>query len=404
LQSSPPPVPVAGIVTNVNATPSTWNVAVQAGATVLSPDRTVVLSLDLEGRPRSWFVGGRTFKRSLASEVFGRQSEGGVRRRWRVPDAEAAALFEQGLDVVRRARSAVGAIPEAQREELDARLERAAAWTPARLCAERERFLATYAPISILPPDQYGAVVLQASFGCSWNRCTFCSFYQDRAFEVRPAADFAAHVAAVRDLLGRDADARRGVFLADGNALVLANARLRPIFAAARAVFPDRPFAGFVDVFSGERKPAGDWRELRELGLARVAIGVETGHDPLLAYLNKPGGADAAAAFAGLLKSAGLTLQVILMAGVGGRRFAAGHLRDTARLLARLPLGADDVVYLSPFVVQPGSAYAERAAAEGLAPLSPEELAAQLADLRAVARAAVPAARVALYPIDEFVY
>jgi hypothetical protein len=61
-------------------------------------------------------------------------------------------------------------------------------------------------------------------------------------------------------------------------------------------------------------------------------------------------------------------------------------------------------VYLSPFVVQPGSAYAERAAAEGLAPLSPGELAAQLAELRAAARAAAPAARVALYPIDEFVY
>jgi radical SAM superfamily enzyme YgiQ (UPF0313 family) len=382
-----------------------WHVALQPGATVLSPARDEVLSLDLEGRPRTYFVRGRTYKRSLASELFGRRTVAGVRRRWRVPDAEATGLFARAAEVVATASAEAGAVvPSARRPEFVARLERARSWTPDRLRAERERFLATYAPIAILPPDQYGAVVLQASFGCSWNRCTFCSFYQDRAFEVRSTADFAAHVSGVRGLLGRDAAARRGVFLADGNALVLANARLQPIFEAARAAFPGQPLAGFVDVFSGERKPASDWRELRELGLARVAIGVETGHDPLLAYLNKPGGADQAATFVAQLKAAGLAVQVILMAGVGGQRFAVGHLRDSARLLARLPLDARDVVYLSPFVVQPGSAYAARAEAEGLAPLSPTELTAQLADLRAAARASAPAARVALYPSDEFVY
>ena len=382
-----------------------WQVALQPGATVLSPVRDEVLSLDLEGRPRTYFVRGRTYKRSLASELFGRRTVAGVRRRWRVPEAESDALFARAAEVVAAAlKEAAMAQPAARRPELVARLERALAWTPDRLRGEAERFRAAYAPISILPPDQYGAAVLQASFGCSWNRCTFCSFYQDRTFEVRPATAFEAHVAAVRDLLGRDADTRRGVFLADGNALVLANARLRPIFAAARAAFPGQPFAGFVDVFSGDRKPASDWRELRALGLARVAIGVETGHDPLLAYLNKPGTADQAATFVTELKAAGLAVQVILMAGVGGRRFAAGHLRDSARLLARLPLDARDVVYLSPFVVQPGSAYADRAAAEGLRPLSPADLAAQLADLRGAARASAPAARVALYPIDEFVY
>jgi len=383
----------------------TWHVALQPSATVLSPARDEVLGLDLEGRPRTYFVRGRTYKRSLASELFGRRTEAGVRSRWRVPAAKAADLFARASEVVSAALAeAGGALPAARRPEFVARLERALAWTPERLRGERERFLAAYAPISILPPDQYGAVVLQASFGCSWNRCTFCSFYQDRAFQVRPPEDFEAHVAGVHDLLGRDAAARRGVFLADGNALVLANARLRPIFETARAAFPGQPFAGFVDVFSGERKPASDWHELRELGLARVAIGVETGHDPLLAYLNKPGGADEADAFITQLKGAGLAVQVILMAGVGGHRFAVGHLRDSARLLARLPLDARDVVYLSPFVVQPGSAYAARAEAEGLAPLSPAEMAAQLADLRAAARASAPAPRVALYPIDEFVY
>lgn len=392
-----------------------WRVAVQAHATTLSPTRAEVVAFDLEGRPSSWFQAGRTFKRSLASGVYGRRTENGVRRRWRVPEDEAGAAFARALEVAARAADdlehgrldaaalAPAATPGAL-ERLRARLADALAWTPARLADERTRFAAAYAPVAILPPDQYGAVVLQATFGCSWNRCTFCSFYQDRPFQVRPPEAFAAHVDAVRALLGRAVEGRRGVFLADGNALVLANARLRPVFEASRAAFPGRPVAGFVDVFSGERKDAGDWRELRALGLERVAIGVETGHDPLLAFLNKPGGADEAAAFVADLKRAGLRVAVILMVGVGGARFAEAHVRDSAALLGRLGLDAGDVVYLSPFVEHPGSAYAARAAAEGVVALDPDALAMQYRTLRAAARAGAPRAPTARYDIDEFVY
>jgi len=381
-----------------------WRIAVQAGATVLGPGPDEVISFDLEGRPRSWFRHGQTFKRSLASDVVGRQTVEGVRRRWRLREDEADTLFRRAAEVADAATGRLGDVPEGRREELRARLERALAWDPQRLRSERARFDAAYAPITILPPDQYGAIVLQATFGCSWNRCTFCSFYQDRPFQVRAPEAFASHLEAVRDLLGRDAAARQGVFLADGNALVLGQARLRPIVEAAATAFPGRALAGFVDVFGGEHKPLGDWRALRALGLRRVAVGVETGHDALLEALNKPGGAEAAAAFVTTLKAAGLGVSVILMVGVGGRRFAGAHVHDTTALLARLPLAQGDLVYLSPFVEHTGSAYAERAQAEAWIGLSEAERASQAAALRQAARATVPAAQVAAYPIDEFVY
>jgi len=390
------------------APPSGWLVSLQPGHTTLSPRRDVVIAYDPEGRVSSWFTSGDTFKRSLASAVYGRRSEAGVRRRWRVSDDEITERFEQAAAIAADAATALHRgeelVATEQRAELAARLERIATWTPARLRGEAERFAGAYAPVSILPPDQYGAVVLQATFGCSWNRCTYCTFYQDRPFQVRPVAAFEAHIEAVAALLGRASAARRSIFLADGNALVLSNERLMPLLSAARVAFPGRPLAGFVDVFSGERKPLEAWQALREAGLERVAIGVETGHDPLLAYLNKPGSADEASAFVTLLKRAGLQVAVILMVGAGGRRFAAGHERDSAALLARLPLGAGDVVYLSPFVRHGDSAYAQRALADGLEDLDASEREQQDRALRAAARAAVPSAQVARYHIDEFVY
>lgn len=390
------------------APPAGWRVALHDVATTLAPAFDRVIAFDLEGRPSSWFDGGVTLKRSLASAVVGRRTVDGVRVRWTAPREEAQRRFVQAIDVARAAADALAAgdlpLTGADADELADRLTRATAWTPDRLAAEAERYAAAYRPIPILPPDQYGAIVLQASFGCSWNRCTYCSFYQDRAFEVRAPEAFAAHLDDVAALLGRSAAARRSLFLADGNALVLSNARLRPLFAAARERFPVRPFAGFVDVFSGERKPADAWRELAGWGLRRVAIGIETGHDPLLAYLNKPGSADEATAFVRTLKEAGLEVAAILMVGAGGLRYADGHLRDSAELLRRLPLGSGDVVYLSPFVRHAGSRYDAAARDDGLRDLTREERDAQEAALREAARAAVPRARIARYSIDEFVY
>src|SRR5262245_60532474 len=221
-----------------------WTCAWREESTTLSPDpeHATVYSFDLEGRPISWFVDERLYKRSLASEVHGRDQLHGARRRFVVAPEQAAEMFERILTSVASAPTA--SLDAALRH----RLEDILRWTPRALLDEKRRFEEAYRPVSILPPDQYLAVVLQASFGCSWNRCTYCDFYQDNPFRARTLEEFDAHAFAVEALLGRGAALRKSVFLADGNALVLSVERLRPLFEIARRVFPGRPLAGFVDV------------------------------------------------------------------------------------------------------------------------------------------------------------
>src|SRR6056297_237620 len=145
-----------------------WRVTVRPASTALSPRRDVVVAFDLEGRPTSLFAGGDTYKRSPSSELYGRRTEGGTRRRWRVPHDRAAALLDRALTIAAEARTALrrgerlpGVEGAAAASALAERLDTVADWTPDRLQAERRRFLDAYAPIAILPPDQYGAVVLQ---------------------------------------------------------------------------------------------------------------------------------------------------------------------------------------------------------------------------------------------------
>ncbi len=368
---------------------SDWIFSARKNITVLSPDLEMVFSFDLEGRPVSWFQDDRIYKRSLASRVHTRERIGGRRVRAVLPEAEAADSFRLLLD-----RIGSAPIPTVSEDHKD-RLRRILAWTPERLLEERGRFDRVYRPVSILPPDQYLAVVLQATWGCTWNQCTFCSFYQDRPFSCRPVDEFRKHCLDVRDLLGEGLKLRRSIFLADGNALVLGRDRLFPILEAAVEQFPGMPVHGFVDVFGGEGRPAAEWSELRELGLTRVHVGLETGCDELLSWLNKPGSAEDSFRFVSTLKEAGLKVALIFMVGAGGRKFARGHLEATVALAERLPLAKGDIVYLSPFQPEAGSTVID---------LTEDEIDLELTVLKDRVRQAAPAATVTRYDIREFLY
>ncbi len=364
-------------------------------ATVVSPDRERSATFDREGRLVFYSERGRTYKRSLASELHLRYRQGG-RRRERLDPEQAREIFDRAY------RMAAEVMPSAA-ADLRARLDKEILpWTPDRLAAEVRRFQAVYKPISILPPDQYLAVVLQATEGCTWNRCTFCNFYMDRPFAVRSPQEFARHARGVRRFLGRGLRLRRGIFLADGNALALSRARLEPLLEVATQEFPGRKLYGFVDLYSGERRHAEDWRELGKWGLERVYIGMETGLDELLELVNKPGSRAELEVFVNSLKTAGLRVCLIVMVGLGGREYRERHARATLEALESMPLGSGDLVYLSPFIEHGGSAYQERRLAAGLSPMSEGEVAAEVERLAGeVRRLGLKASR---YDIREFVY
>ena len=141
-------------------------------------------------------------------------------------------------------------------------------------------------------------------------------------------------------------------------------------------------------------------------GLRRVYIGMESGHNPLLVWLNKPGDATDVLDAVRTLKTTGLNVSVIAMLGVGGDRYAAGHVADTVALLNAMPLAAGDLIYFSDFVDTPDAPYAGLAAEAGVRPLDFAGLRQQEADIRAGFRPwdADHPPQMSRYDIEEFVY
>src|ERR1700732_1587397 len=86
------------------------------------------------------------------------------------------------------------------------------------------------------PPSEADALILQATIGCSWNHCTYCDMYRDKAFRVR---DLAESLADLEDAARTVGDRVEKVFVADGDALVMPMDHWMAILTRARGLFPN---------------------------------------------------------------------------------------------------------------------------------------------------------------------
>lgn len=404
----------------------------------LTVEGTTVLTYDRAGRPYAAFLEGRNYRRGLDNRVLEKWSEVGAgrkvrRRRWLTAE-ETDHFLARLRSLVQDIEAALRQGPRRILRGAEDSYEKGQHWLATilqydgvRLAEEKQRYREIYRSVSILPPDQYRAVVVQATEGCHWNRCIFCDLYRDRPFRIRSREEFRAHVREVKVFLGAGLTLRKSVFLGDANALIVAQPALRELFgvlqeefcflpadlaAAERASWRAAHREGvegvysFIDAFSPHRKTAEDFAELRRRGLRRVYVGLETGHAPLLRWLNKPGCPEDLGALIVRLKQAGLQVGVILLVGAGGKAFAAGHVADSVELVNRLPLDEKDLVYLSELVDPPHGEYARRMAAAGIAALSPDQLRDQREALRAglEGSAGRQGPKVATYDLREFVY
>jgi hypothetical protein len=383
-------------------------------STVLAVGDGIVSSWDLAGRPYALVRESGTYRRGLDGGLLHKReatpAEPRVRRRLSPADGEAvveAARTEasQTMAVLRR-----GAPAESPGDAVGDALERlrliAALDLPA-LAKDAARFEAASGRVGILPPDQYLALVVRLTEGCSWNACTFCSLYRDVPFRFKAEEELARHLAALRAYFGASLALRRSVFLGDANALCLAQPLLLPRLERVARELPGRPLFSFVDAWTGQRKTAADWRACGQLGLRRVYVGLESADPALLAWLEKPGTPGDAVELVAALHEGGVAAGVIVLLGAGGERFDAGHVARTADTLSAMRLSPDDVVYFSEYVDDPSVAYGRRAGgASDLAPLPPARARAQRDAILRGFRPADPARppRSATYDLREFVY
>jgi hypothetical protein len=380
----------------------------------VSLDEREVMAWDRAGRLYSVWRRGRTYRRGLNGCILEKWWDGDGRHRGQMALADAERLVDGAASRARHLGDAIDrsgcrwqAAPETSAwSDLRTTLTRAAVFDSQAARRDAAQFSEVYQPIGILPPDQYLALVVQATRGCSFGTCTFCDFYH-QTYRVRTPAEFRRHLTAVRAFLGDSLLLRgRSIFLGAANVLAVPTARLVPLFELLADLFdgPARGVGAFLDAFSGVGKDEADYRALAQLGLRRVYVGLESGHDPLLRFVRKPGTAADAIATVNAVRSAGVSVGVIVLVGLGGDRFDQEHASETAAILNRMALGPGDLIYLSDLVEMPGTRYPALAADASIRALTAEERLAQRQRIQAALVFAGARPRIAAYDVREFVY
>ena len=261
---------------------------------------------------------------------------------------------------------------------------------------------------AIRPPSEGGSLslLLRITRNCPWSRCTFCyaSFYNRERFELRTVDELKADINTVKAIcdeikalswqLGFDGkiealanplpglllggkDIRslnvnevknvhcvinvynwlvtgsKTVFLQDADSPIMYTDQLIEVLRYLKETFPSiNRITSYARTHTIIRRKPEELRQIRDAGLNRLHIGLETGDDELLAYINKGVTAEEHIKAGKQAKEAGFELSLYVMPGLGGSALWQQHAINTARVLNEIN---PDFIRMRPLVPRAGT-------------------------------------------------
>ena len=222
----------------------------------------------------------------------------------------------------------------------------------------------------IRPPSEAYSLLIRATRNCPWNRCKFCSTYKGGKFQLRPVEEIKEDIKAakviqdkIKELSWKSGYGGRvketagmvlnnppneayynvalwlyaggeSAFLQDANNLIMRTIELVEVIRFLKQTLPSiNRITSYARSKTASKKKLDELIELREAGLSRLHIGLESGYDPLLQYMDK--GVTAAEHIAGGRKvvESGISLCEYVILGLGGKAMWREHATETARVL-----------------------------------------------------------------------
>jgi hypothetical protein len=183
------------------------------------------------------------------------------------------------------------------------------------------------------PPSEGDNLIIQATLGCRYNQCSFCSMYKEKTYRARSREEVFADI----DAAAREWPEAHRVFLADGDAYCLPSGDLAAICDHLALRFPAlQRISAYATPFDILGKSPDDIAMLKSKRLGLVYLGIETGSDALLKRIGKGSARQMEAALA-KARQCGLKVSATVILGLGGKSGWKDHMEGTADLVNRAP-------------------------------------------------------------------
>lgn len=221
------------------------------------------------------------------------------------------------------------------------------------------------------PPSEAYSLLVQATIGCTHNKCTFCKMFKDKKFRVRKLEEVLEDLDWARKTYRRV----ERIFLCDADALALSNSRLMPILAHIRENFPECErttiYGRATDVL---KKTDAEMKELYEAGLTMVYLGAESGNDKVLKDICKGETREELIEGVKRIEACGMQASVTFISGLAGKDGWEAHAIDTGTMISEMQ---PSYVGLLTLLVDPNVPMAKEIEEGRLKLLSPEEVMAE---------------------------
>lgn len=186
------------------------------------------------------------------------------------------------------------------------------------------------------PPYEASSLLLEVTAGCTHHKCKFCTLYDDIPFKFRmsPLEDIEADLIEAKEQfrLWKQHKIYR-TFLTGANPFVLKFERLMTIATMIKKYFPENQTIGcFSRITDISLKTDEELQELRSVGYDGLTIGIESGDDTALKFMNKGYVSSDIVEQCKRLDQAGISYSFFYLTSISG----AGRGEEGARLTAEV--------------------------------------------------------------------
>ncbi len=183
------------------------------------------------------------------------------------------------------------------------------------------------------PPFEASSTLLQVTAGCTHDKCRFCTLYEDTPFRLSPISEVIEDLEEIQSV---DPSSKR-VYLTGANPFILNFTKLKNLALKVKEYLPGVTSIGcFSRITDFKNKTDEQLKELKKLGFDGLNIGVETGHEPTLTYMNKGYGTAEILEQCKRLDAAGITYNFFYLSGLAGKGKAEENALASAEIFNQL--------------------------------------------------------------------
>lgn len=202
------------------------------------------------------------------------------------------------------------------------------------------------------PPMEKSSFMLPVAVGCSYNRCTFCTLFKHLQYRVLPIEQVEAELKRVYDAGGKP----KQIFLGDGNAFGLPFPHLLAVLQLIHRYFPEcRSVNMDATVTNIQNKTDAQLKALYQNGVRRLYLGIETGLDDVLSFMQKDHSLLQSYEQIERIKQFGFLFNAHIMTGIAGKGRGLENAEKTAEFFNRTQ--PQRVINFSLFVHQKAPLY-----------------------------------------------